>query len=76
MERELRETINKELINKENISYSDLYFEIFNKRISEDESRKRIYGLRDLMHPAFFAQVSPKGVANLDNRTCLARYTE
>ena len=49
MERELRETINKKLINKENISYSDLYFEIFNKRISEDESRKRIYGLRDLM---------------------------
>lgn len=49
MERELRETINKKLINKENISYSDLYFEIFNKRVSEDESRKRIYGLRDLM---------------------------
>ena len=49
MERELREAINKKLINKENISYSDLYFEIFNKRVSEDESRKRIYGLRDLM---------------------------
>ena len=49
MERRLRETINKKMICKENISYSDLYFDIFKKSVSEHEARKRIYGLRDLM---------------------------
>jgi len=38
-----------ELITAKNIDYSDVYEDITGRQLSDDEARKRIYGIRDLL---------------------------